>query len=352
MKIGYKIIPQADRELQKKSGKGYDEGMPELRQDPLSGDWIILSPGRAKRPNMLDRAPKKKRQAAPKKDCPFENLQKSGNGTVIQAWPSAKKWKIAVIPNKYPALVHGEACAIDFKKGIYSAAAGFGEHELIVTRDHNTTFADLDLGTATKVLEMFQDRYRAVNDGCNAYAVAFLNYGPSVGASLWHPHYQILAVPFTPPHVERSVRGARDYFEKTGHCLRCEIMRSEIKYKKRIVDEDRNAIAIAPYASKRPFEVSVMARKHFPKFEETPAPVIRSVAQIMQRTLRRLRTRAGDPDLNFFIHTAPFSKNGHQYHHWHAEILPNMSYLGGLEFATGIYINIVDPDEAAKILKG
>jgi UDPglucose--hexose-1-phosphate uridylyltransferase len=118
------------------------------------------------------------------------------------------------------------------------------------------------------------------------------------------------------------------------------------------VGENRYAVAFAPYASKRPFEISVIPKKHFPRFEETPPAVIRGVAELMQLILRALRNRAGDPDLNFFIHSAPFSKNGHYYHHWHAEILPNLSYLGGLEFATGIYINVVDPDEAAKILRG
>ncbi len=326
--------------------------MSELRQDPLSGDWIILSPGRAKRPNTLGREARGPRKPTPKKDCPFEDLQKSGNGTIFQAWPSTKKWGIAVIPNKYPALVHGEACAIDFKKGIYDTETGIGEHELIVTRDHSKFFADLDLSAAAQVFHMFQERYRTMNDGCNAYAVAFLNYGPSVGASLWHPHYQILAIPFVPPHVARSIRGAREYFKKKNRCLRCDIMRQEMKYRKRIVGENRDAIAFAPYASKRPFEVNVMPKQHFPKFEETPAHTIRSVAEMIQKVLRGLRARAGDPDLNFFIHNAPFGKNGHRYHHWHAEILPNMSYLGGLEFATGIYINIVDPDEAAKILRG
>jgi len=326
--------------------------MSELRKDPLSGDWIILSPGRAKRPQMLDRGVRKPRKAAPKRGCPFEDLLKSGNGAIIEAWPSAKKWQIVVLPNKYPALIHAEACAVDFRDGIYDEEAGIGTHELIITRDHDKSFSDLDLGTAARVLVMFQERYRTANDGCNAYAVAFLNFGPSVGASLWHPHYQILAVPFVPPHVARSISGAREYFKRNNHCLRCEVIKEEVKYKKRIVDENRNAIALAPYASKRPFEVSVMPKKHFPKFEETPPSVIRDVAEIMQRTLRRLRARAGDPDLNFFIHSAPFSKNGHEYHHWHAEILPNLSYLGGLEFATGIYINVVDPDNATRILRG
>jgi UDPglucose--hexose-1-phosphate uridylyltransferase len=120
----------------------------------------------------------------------------------------------------------------------------------------------------------------------------------------------------------------------------------------RIVDENRDAIVIAPYASKRPFEMSVLPKKHFPIFEETPASVIKNVALMMQSAVRRLRKYAGDPDLNFFIHSAPFTRDGHGYHHWHAEVMPHLSYLGGLEFATGIYINTVDPDDAAKILRG
>lgn len=326
--------------------------MSELRQDPLSGDWIILSPGRAKRPQMLDRGARNLRKPTPKKDCPFENLQKSGNGAIFEVWPSAKKWQIAVIPNKYPALVHGEACAVDFQKGIYEAKTGIGTHELLITRDHNKSFADIDPAIAAKVLTIFQDRYRVANDGCNVYAVAFLNYGPSVGASLWHPHYQLLAVPFVPPYIARSQSAAREYFKKKHCCPRCEMVREERKYKKRVVGENRHAFALAPYASKRPFEVSVIPKKHFPRFEETPVAVIRDVAEIMQQVLRKLRSRAGDPDLNFFIHSAPFSRNGHRYYHWHAEILPNLSYLGGLEFATGIYINVVDPDVAARVLRG
>jgi UDPglucose--hexose-1-phosphate uridylyltransferase len=327
--------------------------MPELREDPLSGDWIILSTDRAKRPHLLEpHGIKKPRKPMPKKDCPFENLQKSGNGVIFEAWPSVKKWQIAVIPNKYPALVHGETCAIDFQKGIYETKTGIGTHELMITRDHNKSFGDVGPALAAKVLEIFQGRYRAANDGCNVYAVAFLNFGPSVGASIWHPHYQLLAVPFVPPHVARSLAGAREYFKKKHRCSRCEVIREERKYKKRIVGENRYAVAFAPYASKRPFEVSVIPKEHLSRFEETPPAVIRGVAELMQLVLRDLRSRVGDPDLNFFIHSAPFGKNGYRYHHWHAEILPNLSYLGGLEFATGIYINVVDPDEAAKILRG
>ena len=88
----------------------------------------------------LEKELRPKRRPSPRKDCPFENLQKSGNDTIFAAWPNTKKWQIVAVPNKYPALVHGESCAIDFKKGMYTRRAGIGTHELIITRDHNEIF--------------------------------------------------------------------------------------------------------------------------------------------------------------------------------------------------------------------
>jgi len=328
--------------------------MSELRKDPLSGDWIILSPGRAKRPQLLAPTEKKIiRKPSPIKKCPFEDLLKSGNGEIFEAWPNKKKWKIAVVPNKYPALAHGETCAVNLHEGFYEAKSGIGTHELLITRDHVKFFADLSPSDAAEVLKVFQSRYHAANDGCNVYAVAFLNYGPSVGASVWHPHYQLLAIPFVPPHVSRSLRGAEEYFKHNGRCLRCDLLEGDYRGKNRvrIVDENKHAVALTPYASKRPFEVRVIPKKHFARFEETPPAVIGGVAEMVQSVLERLRKYVGDPDLNFFIHDAPFTGK-HPYHHWHAEVLPNMSYLGGLEFSTGIYINTVDPEEAAKTLRG
>ena len=102
-------------------------------------------PGAPKRPQLLGPHEQKiLRKPSPRKKCPFEDLQKSGNGEIFEAWPNEKKWKIAVVPNKYPALVHGETCAVDFKKGFYEAKTGIGTHELSITRDHNKFFADLE----------------------------------------------------------------------------------------------------------------------------------------------------------------------------------------------------------------
>ncbi|MDE2019235.1 MAG: DUF4921 family protein [Patescibacteria group bacterium] len=328
--------------------------MSELRKDPISGDWIILAVLRAKRPQQLEYQ-KPVRKPAPKSGCPFEDLKKSGN-TPIAVFPSGKNWRIAVIPNKYPAL---DRMALDARSapkpsyhGVYEEKTGVGDHELIITRDHSRFFADLAPAEAVKVFELFQERYRsAAKDGRVSYAFGFLNYGPAVGASIWHPHYQFLAIPFIPPHVAHSLQGARSYLKRTGHCARCDIIKQERAEKKRIIAENENAVAFAPFVSKRPFEASILPKKHFAQFERTPQAVIRDIAALAQTVLRRMRKYAGDPDLNFFIHSAPFSGR-HSFHHWHMEIFPHTTYLGGFEFGTSVYINPVDPDRAAAVLRG
>jgi len=356
--------------------------MSQLRKDPISGDWIILATNRSKRPSQLDeKAPLRK--PAPVKSCPFEDPAKSGN-VLLSRYPAAGPWRIAVIPNKYPALARAGAASglpaatgplvAPSRRGLYEAKAGVGIHELIITRDHDRFFYGLKPNEAAEVLAVFQERYRAAQKtGQGAYALGFMNYGPSVGASIWHPHFQFLSLPFVPPHIAHSLAGARAYFKKNKRCARCDIIKEEKKERKRIIAENAHAIAFAPYVSKRPFEVSVMPKRHAAEFEKTPAAAMRGVAEVLQSVLGRIKKYANDPDVNFFIHSAPFdgaqgrpfdtaqgrpldSAQGriskYDYHHWHIEVYPYFSRLGGFEFGTGIYINIVDPDDAAGILRG
>ncbi len=328
--------------------------MSEFREDPVSGDWIIVAPGRAKRPDQMIKK-REKRRPTPKSECPFEDMQKSGNWPPIAAYPSAAKWKIAVVHNKYPALTHLEGCAIDIPNDIYRAKTGVGDHEVIVTRDHYKNFADLDLATATRLLMMFQQRHRALGaDPCNAYVSTFFNWGREAGASLWHPHYQTLALPIIPPHAARSIEGANEYFKKHHRCVRCDIIAAEHKQKKRVVTENRSAIAITPFAGKRPFEVSILPKRHTPYFADTSAAAIKDVAAVLQTIMRRMKKYLGDPDLNVFIHDAPLGRRGYAHHHWHIEVVPVnvVSPLGGFEVSTVVNINVIDPDVAAKILGG
>jgi len=327
--------------------------MSEFRQDPSSGNWVIIAPGRAGRPTNL-KSDHPKRVPAPKATCPFEDLEKSGNWPPIAAYPTTEHWKIALIPNKYPALSeHDGVCSVPFHHGLYFGRTGVGFHDLTVTRDHNKQFVDLDRATALRVMEIFQDRARAgAEDPCITYVVPFYNFGPKAGGSIWHPHYQILGLPVVPSHSARMHERSESYFKENHRCLRCDTIRADKKEGKRVVAENRHAIAIAPYASRLPFEVRIMPKKHYPYFYKTPKPVVRDVTALIQRVLRSIKDQLGDPDFNLFIHEAPLDKKVHRYHHWHAELFPRITVPAGFEFSTGIYINTADPEAAALILRG
>ena len=326
--------------------------MSELRQDLISGDWVIIAASRAKRPQMLE-GKKVPRKPAPKDSCPFEDPERSNGQPAIVKYPDGKNWKILVVPNKYPALTHMDGCAKPFHRGLYVAEAGVGDHELVITRDHNKSFADLVPQDATQVFAVFQERHRvAAKDPCTTYASTFFNYGPGVGGSIWHPHYQFMALPFVPPRIVHSLEGSKRYFKKYRRCVRCDIIKEEKKLGSRVIAENKFAIAIAPYASKRPFEVSIFPKVHTPSFSKTSPVALAGVAAILQAVLQSMRKNANDPDLNFFVHDMPIDGKRYDYHHWHIEVVPSISVLGGLEFSTNVDINIVDPDEAAKILRG
>ncbi len=326
--------------------------MSELRQDLASGDWVLIAPGRAARPKFLDKK-KLLRKPSPKSACPFEDLKKSGNWPPIFAAPAEKKWQMVVLPNKYPAVERGVVCSVPFRQGIYHARTAVGTHRLLVTRDHNKHFAELSPAEAAKVFAVLQMLHvEAAKDQCATYILSFYNYGPDAGASIWHPHYQILSLPIIPPHNMRSLRGSNEYFKKFGRCVRCDIIKVERRKKSRIVAENEHAIALVPYASKRPFEVSVLPKKHWASLRETPPAALRGVALALQSAIQKMKKNLKDPDLNFFVHDAPLDHKDYRHHHWHIELIPKTSLEAGFEFSTHIDINVVDPDNAAAILRG
>ena len=326
--------------------------MSELRQDLVSGDWVVIAPARAARPKFLD-AKRPVRKPTPKSACPFEDLEASGNWPLVAAYPDERRWRIAVIANKYPAIERGAVCSVPFRQGIYHARTAVGTHRLLITRDHSRPFTALAPADAVRVLGVLRDMHiAAAHDECAAYVSSFYNYGPGAGASVWHPHYQILTLPIIPPHAAHSLRGANDYFKKFKRCVRCDIVTVERRKRTRVVGENAHAIAIAPYAAKHPFEVNILPKRHWASFRETPAETVEAAARLLQDVLRRMKRYLKDPDLNFFIHDTPLDGREYPHHHWHIEVVPRVSIDAGFEFSTGIEINVVDPDNAAAVLRG
>jgi len=130
------------------------------------------------------------------------------------------------------------------------------------------------------------------------------------------------------------------------------MLRWEQKQKKRVIFENKHAIAFAPFVSQNPFEIHVFPKKHSSHFEETPPTVLQGVTEVLQKVLQRMTRNMHDPDYNFFIHTTPAQhKKKKDNYHWHIEIFPKVTIRAGFELGTGIDINPIDPDAAAKILK-
>ncbi|HEY4496768.1 MAG TPA: DUF4921 family protein [Candidatus Paceibacterota bacterium] len=328
--------------------------MSELRQDPVSGDWMINAPERAKRPH--DFLPKrKKRKSTPKSRCPFEDLKRSGNWPpiVLVTNKNEDDWRAVIIPNKYPALMHKRSCATTSYRGPYKLLSGIGHHDVLVSRDHNKNIAHLNLRDGMAIFRALQKRYKMlIADSCMVYASAFMNWGEGAGASLHHPHFQILTLPITPPDVEHSLRGSQDYFRKNNKCVHCEMIGDEVKSKKRVILKNKYAVAVAPFVSRQPFEVRIYPLRHRPYFERVKDGELESIVDLLQRTLLRVEKKLNDPDINFFIHTAPVQyQNRYKHYHWHIEILPKITVQAGFEKGTGVDINVIDPNKAAELLR-
>ena len=325
--------------------------MSELRQDPVFGDYILLAPLRGRRHKFKGRIKIK----LPKDKCPFDNLSKFGNLPPVLVYQNKNKddWFLQIIPNKYPAVGHGK-CSLVWENGIYKSRSGSGFHELVILKDHNRYLAQYSASEIKKILMAYRERYLGLaKDKCAQYISIFHNHGKEAGSTVPHLHSQILALPIVPPDVNHSINGSRRYFHKYKKCIHCEMLRQEMKEKKRVIYENKDAVVIAPFASKADFETRIFPKKHSAYFEKSSDSELASFSEAMKFAFSGLHKKLKDPAFNFFIHTAPVGKNhDYNHYHWHMEILPKFETVGSVELGTGLSIISVAPEEAAEILTG
>ncbi|MDP3725266.1 MAG: HIT domain-containing protein [Nanoarchaeota archaeon] len=334
----------------------------ELRKDIVSGEWVVIAPKRAGRPT--DFIKKIERHVASVRECPFEHPEEKESGISLLVYPSdafqstsrlnkRDRWRVQIIRNKYPAFQHERKCSPPVSRGLYEVMEGVGYHHLLVTRDHRKNFSDLSPKEAFLVFQAFAEHYRDLaRDRCVQYISFFQNWGSRAGASVYHPHYQIIALPIIPPDISRSLQGALRYYKKHKECVHCAILRWESKEEKRIIYESKNVVAFCPFVSRESFEVRIFPKKHIPHFEDSSPSLLQEVSLALQKVLYVLRKKLKDPDYNFFLHSAPvYQSEKHGYYHWHFEVMPKMSISAGFELGTGIEVTVVDPDDAAKLLR-
>jgi UDPglucose--hexose-1-phosphate uridylyltransferase len=323
--------------------------MPSLRKDPISGRWVIIATERSKRPSDF-RVTIERPQAD---FCPFCAGNESATPPAIRTWNGDDgQWKVRVIPNKYPALkVEGEV--EKWGDGIYDAMSGIGAHEVIIeSNEHVPDLHALETEHIALVFETWQERLLDLrNDARIRSAVVFKNHGVQAGASLEHAHSQLIALPLVPRRLQHELDGALAYYDFKQRCAFCDMLDQELAGRERVVYENDHVVAIAPYASRFPFELWFLPRRHEPWYESAQRRELASLADALSVVTRKLDKALDRPPFNLVLHSAPFVDDEMSHFHWHIELIPTLTKVAGFEWGTGFYINPTPPEEAARHLR-
>jgi len=330
----------------------------ELRFDLVSGDWVVIATGRAKRPEMFKE--KREKSKVSKKDCPFCHIESQKepllifhNGQKIELKNKIyKHWTTLVLPNKFPAFFPAEKIEKTEEGGFFQKISGVGFCELVITKEHEKTLATLPLARVKEVFDAYQERYLALMREKNVnYISIFHNEGPKAGATQSHPHSQIITTPLIDIDLKKAILNSKKYYQKTEKCLYCQLNNWERKIKKRIVFENEDFLVLCPFASKVAFEMIISPKKHFSYFEKIGEKEKWKLAEAFHVALRKLYKGLNKPDYNFYLHTAPCDGEKYPYYHWHWTILPKTSIWAGFELGAHMEISTIEPEKAAEYLR-
>ncbi|MGE5392563.1 MAG: DUF4921 family protein [Candidatus Saccharibacteria bacterium] len=329
--------------------------MSEFRQDIVSKHWILFAPNRSFRPEDLKESPNPDISALPEveRGCPFCPGNEALNQE-IASHPKGDKWKVRVIPNKFEALGHGGGRQ---RSDFYIIREGIGDHEVIITRPHNAIMAFLPDDLMDLNLMVYQERMRELSEHPEVQYVHILqNYGKAGGASMIHPHSQIFATPFVPEHLHDEVVGSYVYFQQNGACIYCEMIMKELQDKERIVLDHKDYLVIAQFASRVPYALRIIPKRHMASFIDMSAQERKSLGEVLKFTLQKIFYKLNNPAYNFYIHTLPvshslFTRYDDRSFHWHLEVLPRLNVWGGFELGSDVYVNTVLPEVAADVYR-
>lgn len=341
-----------------------------LRENTVTGEWVIIAPSRSKRPNeqKAKKGDEKSGTEAPKKPgrpCPFcpgneERDLETGS------WPSAdtSEWVVRSVRNMFPALppfpspsssspssAQSEPDLQEGPGGSRTYIPAYGVHEVVVTsRNHNSCPALEPVEQVAAALRLSRDRARAIaaaHPEVTCVSV-FENHGPLGGASLLHPHSQIIAPAYAVP------KRLADWTSRArclGHCALCRLIEGELAGDRpRVVAMNDRFVAWVPFAAESPYNMWVAPRAHSASFMATPDEDIPLLAEVFRGALRALYFGVGDPDYNIAFVDPPLSEAKSEVMHWYITIGPHVTFPAGFELGTGMPINPSLPEDSAAFL--
>ncbi len=341
--------------------------MPELRKDPIVQRWVIIAAERGQRPSdFRTEAPVAEVNPKVCPLCPHNEDRTPPEVFAIRldgSQPNTPGWLVRVVPNKFPALkLEGELNRRGL--GMFDVMEGVGAHEVIIETP-DTSHPDWDAFSTEQLYRVFlayQARLTALrSDSRFRYILVFRNYGMQAGASLAHPHSQVIALPIVPQIPKEKLTAARQYFLEKERCIFCDLLYQEKELQKRVVMENEHIVVLSPFAARFPYELHFFPKRHNHDFAQEGEAVLRDLAVAMKQVLTVLKRIMGQPAYNLVLQTAPnplprpgrpdyWGTLPYDYH-WHLEFLPRLTRVAGFEWGTGFFINPVAPEAAAEILR-
>lgn len=340
--------------------------MPELRRDPVVGYWTIISEERGWRPMMDHRPPK----ITAERDCPFcEGKERLTTPEVYALRPAGTApngpgWEVRAVLSQMPMLADKTDDGHSHGVGIYDMRAGVGRHEVIVeTPHHRHDLDEFPLEHVEKVVRTYAQRIAELEkDPRFDYPLLFKNHGLISGTAvdvIRHSRSQLIGLPIIPKRAKEELQMTKNYFERRERCVFCDILSQETAGRTRTVTENGSFFAYCPFASRAPFEMWILPKKHSADFAKTEGGAFTDLAWVLRQCLVRLRNVLEDPPYNIILHTVPFRhrkktvywKTIEEDYHWYLQITPHLTMSAGFEWGTGIHINPTPPEEAAQLLR-
>jgi UDPglucose--hexose-1-phosphate uridylyltransferase len=329
----------------------------EFRRDPITGHWVIVAENRLARPNeYASPAP-----ASKSDDCPFCEGREERTPAEIDAvrrpgtGANRPGWTVRTIPNKFPTVVRAAtrvATAGEPKE--FEAVPGTGVHEVIIqSPQHEPLMPYLPLEHRQSIFRMFQRRVRALSAEPHVRSVLlFENAGPESGGTLYHPHSQVVAVPLLPPVLSEELSGAKRWATaRDGECAWEAIGKIEQTTRSRLLWEDHEFVAFAPWASHFPFEMMIVPRRHAASIADATEAELDRLAGVLPDLLRALLKVQPGASYNYFVHNAPLLPNERHEFHWHWHVAPRLIRPDGFELGDGISVNPVAPESASESIR-
>jgi UDPglucose--hexose-1-phosphate uridylyltransferase len=319
----------------------------QLRLDPMTGRWVVVATDRSQRPDafLTRQLPV---QADPNRPCPFCPGNEEDTPPSLEINGPNGEWIVRVVANRYPAFVGEEPLVVSHIGPVFSEAPASGIHEvLVLSPDHTDHWGSLEDNEADAVMDAIRARLLAHGQVESLrYSQVIVNAGREAGASVEHPHGQLLGMSFVPRELVDEQAGFARF---AGNCLLCTTVEAETAAQARVVLDTDDVLVVCPYWAGMPFEMLVLPKEHQAQLYRSTSDALHAVGRSLRTVVDLLRRHLGDIPYNVVFHSAPYRARG--TFHWHVHIWPKLTTMAGFELGTGVLVNVVAPETAAEELR-